>query len=177
MEYKLKEKIVRPFYSSIIANIFFSLMPTSRLFATKRKAMRLLGFTVGEGVRFGAELKFFGRGHISFGSKTWVGSRVTFYNASSRIVIGECCDVSNEVVFHTGSHVIGDKTRRAGSGFSNQIEVGNGVWVGCRATFIAGSIVSNSSIVGACTLVNNKNLVASSLIVGVPARIVRYLDT
>ena len=160
-----------------IANAILYLLPPTRFFYLKRVILRLLGLSIGRETKVCGAVKFYGAGRIVIGANTWVGIGCKFYTSQGGdVFVGSRCDIAPEVAFHCGSHEIGDLTRRAGTGTARSIHVGNGSWIGVRSTILAGTEIGESCIVGAASLVLGECFLSSSLILGVPARVIRKLE-
>jgi acetyltransferase-like isoleucine patch superfamily enzyme len=56
------------------------------------------------------------------------------------------------------------------------IKIGEGVWIGARATILPGVTIGAGSVVAAGSLVT-KDMPANVLIAGVPAKVIRELET
>ncbi|MBF4578672.1 transferase [Frigoribacterium sp. VKM Ac-2530] len=113
--------------------------------------------------------------NVIVGRGTWIGRRTEFVSTPrATITIGSDCDISQDVLFITGSHDIGPDQRRAGAGRSDPVGVGNGSWVGARVTFLGGSRVGHGVVVGAGSLVMGV-FPDNVLIAGTPARVIRRL--
>ncbi|MCI8554136.1 MAG: hypothetical protein HFJ80_04230 [Clostridiales bacterium] len=69
---------------------------------------------------------------------------------------------------------MGTAERRAGKGESYHIRVGDGTWIGTRATLLNNTVVGDACVIAACACVN-KNVEAGTLAGGVPARTIRKL--
>jgi acetyltransferase-like isoleucine patch superfamily enzyme len=54
-----------------------------------------------------------------------------------------------------------------------RILIGNDVWIGARAVVLDGVIIGDGAIIGACAVVT-KDVPPYAIVVGVPAKIVRY---
>ena len=57
---------------------------------------------------------------------------------------------------------------------NEDIIIGNHVWVACKAIILKGAVISNNSIVGACSLVNKKFYEENVLLAGIPAQIKKH---
>ena len=141
-------------------------------FPLKRKLLRSVGFEIGEGTRIAGPL--FCTGTLKIGKDCWIG-RDLRVEGNGSVEIGDRCDIAPSVMFLTGGHAIGDASRRAGKGEHYRICVGDGVWIGARATLARNITVGNSSVVAACAYVG-KDVPRDSLVGGVPARVIRELD-
>lgn len=157
-----------------VANLVSGLLPQTRSFSARRRLYSWAGVLLGQNVRLNGGVVI-QNANVAIGQDTWVGRRTEFVAAASaRIVIGERCDVSQDVLFITGTHDIGGPQRRAGAGRSEAIAVGDGSWIGARVTFMGGSSVGRGAVVGAGSIVMS-SFPDNVLIVGTPARVVREL--
>lgn len=91
----------------------------------------------------------------------------------TKITIGDYAMISSEVHFRTGdSHSVLDLERCRING-SQDITVGDHVWVGTRATILKGTVIPDDCIVGACALVSGAFEEPHCVIGGVPAGIIK----
>jgi len=117
---------------------------------------------------------FFGGNHVSIGKGTFV-SYGCFFDAVANISIGDRCAIANEVCFVTSYHLVGGPEARAGERRARPIRIGNGCWVGARATLLPGVSVGDGCIIGAGAVVT-KDCEANTLYAGVPARLIKRLN-
>ena len=89
------------------------------------------------------------------------------------ITIGNDCMLSSDIQFRTGdSHSILDlKGKRLNA--SEDISIGNHVWVGSKVICLKGMHIGNNCILGTSSLVNKKFYEENVIIAGNPARIVK----
>jgi maltose O-acetyltransferase len=158
----------------VLANLVSALLPQTRGFGVRRALFRAAGVTVADGAKIvGLTRIYYPNAHIG---ESWIGAGTHIScTPAARVTIGDRCDIAPGVLFVTGSHELGDSTRRAGKGFSKPINVGSGTWVGARATFLGGSSVGEGCVVAAGALVRDE-FPANVMIAGIPARIVRHLS-
>lgn len=116
-------------------------------------------------------------GHfLEIGEETWIGSEVVFWTGPrGPIIIGGRCDVGPAVYFVSGSHDIGGEARRAGRGRADRIEVGDGCWIGCRATILGGAVIGRGCVIASGAVVKSGIYAANLLLAGVPAEEKRLL--
>ena len=91
--------------------------------------------------------------------------------AYNNIFIGKFCMIGAEVSFANGGHNINNY-----ESYSSKIDIGNGVWIGYRATIIAkekGIKIGNNVIVGAGSLVIN-DIPDNAIVGGIPAKVIGY---
>lgn len=161
----------------LFSSFGFLVLPLTRCFALRRLLLTCMGVQVGFGARVAGRPRILGRGALSIGRQTWVGPGCHFYtHPDAPILIGDRCDIAPEVSFVTGSHEIGSADRRAGVGWAKPIHIEDGCWIGTRVTLLGGVRVGQGSIVAAGAVVT-KDMPENSLVGGVPARVIRQLES
>jgi maltose O-acetyltransferase len=151
-----------------------NLLPFTALARVRAQLLRSAG------VRFGARVSVAGRIHLSTanletGNDVWIGDGTAFYNSGdSWIRLGSRIDIAPHCVFCTGTHETGGASWRAGTGKCEDIEVGDGCWVGIRATVLAGVTLGDGCIVAAGAVVT-ASTPDHVLVGGVPARVLKRL--
>ncbi len=140
-----------------------------------RKARRLLLRAYGVKVRTSAIMEdcHFGGSDVEIGRGSFVNRGCVFDNSAS-ITIGEAVHVGMEVMFVTSSHALGTSRRRGMEVTAAPIVVGDGCWIGSRATILPGVTVGSGCVVAAGAVVR-EDCEADGLYVGVPARRVKSL--
>jgi acetyltransferase-like isoleucine patch superfamily enzyme len=160
-----------------LANLIVGVLPATRMFGLKRTLLRWLGFDLAPGCRIAGGVKFYGKGQVSVGADTWIGLGCTFVVApDASVTIGARCDIAPQTIFHTGSHELGDARRRAGTGYSKPILVGDGSWLGTRCTVLGDVTIGQGSIVAAGAVVTSGAYPANVLLAGCPAIVKRALQ-
>ena len=140
-------------------------------------ARAVLGAKIGRGVRLRANLDF---GNdptgITIGDGCYINRRCTFFaDWGCTITLGENVWLGPEVMLWTGTHEVGQSTQRCGKATMRPINIGDGCWLGARATVLAGVTIGAGSVIGASALVARD--VASNVVsAGVPAKILRALS-
>ncbi|WP_158601855.1 acyltransferase [Pararobbsia silviterrae] len=153
-----------------LANLALAVLPATRAFGVKRALLNALGFEIGADCKITGGVKFYGRGRIAIGNDTWIGLGCVFIVApDAAIVIGSRCDIAPRVIFHTGSHRIGDGRRRAGEGYSSPITIADGSWIGTGSVVLGGSHVGSASILAAGATLLAGDYPSDTLLAGVPA--------
>lgn len=116
---------------------------------------------------------FFGSRRIAIGSGTFVNYQC-FFDGSAATTIGKNCNIGYQVMLASSSHSQGNSSRRAGQANSKPIVIGDGVWLGARATIIGGVTVGRGVVVAAGSVVV-RDCDPDTLYAGVPARKIRAL--
>lgn len=149
------------------------LLVGNRFWTFKRWILNSIGISVGKGTRIVAPIKVGACGDLSIGENCWIGKNCCIYGNAS-VFIGNNCDLAPDVSFATGTHHIGTHNRRAGEGYCEQIQIGNGCWVGLRSMILSGVIIGDGTIIGAGAVVT-KSFENDVIVAGVPGRVIKKL--
>jgi len=156
-----------------LINLIFIFLPSSRFFSFKRLLLKLGGTKVGNYVRV-MRIRVAGV-NLVIGDNTFIGDETLIMGTeNTNVIIGKNCDISSRVNIITGTHKVGNISRAAGFGYGEDIIIGDGVWIGFGATILNGVEIGNGSIIAAGSVVT-KNIPASVLAAGVPAKIKKHL--
>lgn len=167
--------ILKGIKKKIILIVINRVLCGTHFFELKRKLLNQCeGVLVGEGTKIVAPIHFPRLCRLEIGGNCWIGHDFTL-EGNGETYIGNNCDLAPNVVCVTGSHVIGNSTRRAGEGFNGKIVIGNGVWIGTRVIILPDIEIGDSVVVGAAANVT-QNLVSNGIYVGNPAKRIRDLD-
>ena len=154
--------------SWLVNNIYVG----TRFFGMKRSLLKSIGYKIGENVKIVGPIEC--TGTLIVGDNCWIGKNFKV-NGNGTVVIGNNCDIGPEVTFMTGGHEIGTSQRRAGQGFNTIQTVGNGVWIGGRATIVNKVHIGDSSVIAACACVV-QDVDKNTLVGGVPAKKIRSIE-
>lgn len=98
-----------------------------------------------------------------------------YIEAMGKITIGNDVSIAHGVTIMSTSHNF-DRTdipiKDQGCSGSEVI-IGNGVWIGAKASILSGVEVGNGAIIGASALVN-RNVPDFAVSAGVPAKVIKY---
>jgi maltose O-acetyltransferase len=158
---------------SYVHDLVFNVVIGSRLVPRPLRSslVQACGVAV-RGARIGAGVYFGGR-NIRLGSGTFLNDRVHLDGTDS-IWIGENCQLGMEVLVLTGSHLIGESGRRAGPVTSRPVVIGDGCWIGARATIMPGVTVGRGCVIGTGAVVTS-DCDPGGLYLGIPAKRARDL--
>lgn len=113
--------------------------------------------------------------NVSIGRGSFVGARVLLVaTADAAIEIGRNVSIGPGVCIATPTHDIGVQLRRAGRAHARPVAIGDGVWLGARATILPGVTIGTGSVVAAGAVVT-RDVGPDLLVAGIPARVVRSL--
>ncbi len=130
-------------------------LPETRCFEWKRILVRWAGATVGKNVRINSSAVFSGNGDLSIGDDVWIGAgSVIMLITPARVAIGSHVDIGPGVMILTGSHEIDpDGLHIGGRGTAKYVTVGDGCWLGARATILPGVSLADKTLVAAGAVV------------------------
>ena len=162
-------------WGSYINDVTWHLIPATRFFALKRRMLQWAGAEIGHNVRLTSSARVALGGRLIIGDNSWIGHQVLFVGGDAEVQIGSDCDVAPRVSFITGTHEIEiEGVKAAGKGYSLPITIGSGCWICASATILGGTVIGDHSIVAAGAVVKG-DFPPYSVIVGVPARMLRSL--
>src|SRR5580765_5004033 len=127
---------------------------------------------------------YIARGAVLLGDVTVGNYSSIWYNAVlrgdiNRIVVGHHTNIQDNAVLHLADEypcLVGNYVTVGHGAIVHACTVGDEVLIGMGATILDGAVIGDRSLIGANTLVTQKNEIpAGSLVLGSPARIVRPL--
>jgi lipopolysaccharide O-acetyltransferase len=164
---------------------------------------RLLGLRPGCGLRVGGGIEWpLGNvGSIQIGDRVCLGKRGWFYlplnnrtakikigsgtsvgndfviTSNSSIEIGVDCLISYRVTLMDHSHVTGPGVGPVTSGLTRgePVSIGDKCFLGCNVVIMPGVALGENCVVGANSVVT-KSFEAGSIIAGVPAKLLRFIN-
>ena len=149
-----------------------SVLPATRFFPFKCLLYRFIGFRVGQNVSIGNSIITYVLGKVDVGSNTWLGRNLDISVPKDTFLrIGSNVDVAPYVKFQCGSHHVGSSFRRAGSGHSQSITIGDGCWIGMSSLILGGAHIGSGTVVAAGSVVLAGTYPENVLLAGVPAKI------
>lgn len=138
--------------------------------ALRRALLRLGGMHIGNKV-WGLERCWFESAQVSIGTGSGVNAGCWFEGAG-RIELGENVGLGPEVMIVTSTHAVGPdgEVRRAQQ--YRDVRIGDGAWIGARATILPGVTIGEGAVIAAGAVVT-KDCEPGGLYGGVPARRLR----
>ena len=134
----------------------------------RKAVLTLFGAKVGKNFYCRPELAVHFPWKLEIGDNVWLGERTVLHNIE-HIYIGSNTALGHEVFITSGGH---DVRSRLFSYKNQEVHVGDQVWIGSRATILAGVQIGQGTVVAAGSVVT-KPTEAWSIYGGVPARKLR----
>ena len=123
-------------------------------------------------------LRVFPPFYSDFGKNIHVGENV-FINACCQfqdqggIWIGDGCLIGHNVVFATLNHDLKPENRQIC--IPKSIHLGKNVWIGSNSTILSGVKIGDNAVVAAGAVVH-KDVEANSIVGGVPAKFIKWIE-
>lgn len=111
--------------------------------------------------------------NVSIGENSFLNYRCF---VGDNVKIGDNTLMGFEVMLCTPTHEIGNEHKRAGEWKQEPILIGDGCWIGTRATILPGVTVGDGCIIAAGSLVT-KDCEPNGLYMGTPAKRIKDLPT
>lgn len=138
----------------------------------KRTILRCFGAKVGANVviKPGVRVKY--PWHLKVGNDVWIGEDVWIDNLTDVTIESNVC-ISQQVYLCTGSHNFDVPSFDL---IVQPIYIGSGSWLAARVTVLAGVTIGAGSMCAAGAVVH-RSIEDSSIVGGVPARVIRKLSS
>lgn len=153
-------------YNFFIINHILENQNQDRAMNIKRRCLARLGNNIANSARIMGPL--YSHCKLTIGHNTFVGTQFRCEGNGS-VIIGDDCDIAPQVTILTGTHMIGNKERRAGKGITTDVIIGNGTWICAKSCILPGIKIGNGCIIGAGAVVT-KDVPDNHKALGVPAR-------
>lgn len=164
-------------FNQFIWNLFANGILSSHIVPSKIRCrlFKMMGMTIDlnrTSVRSGC---YFRSHSVKIGSNTWINNNCFFDNDHGEVIeIGKNCGVGMDVLFCVSSHEVGPSTSRAGKDIKQGIRIGDGCWIGARATILPGIKIDEGCIIASGAVVI-EDCEANGLYAGVPAKRIKDL--
>jgi maltose O-acetyltransferase len=143
------------------------------------RVLRALGYRIGSGTTLMGNLVILGieraRRDLSIGSDCFINIGCVL-DLTAPITIGDHVSIGHQVLIVTSDHDEANAARRAGRLLSAPVRIGDGAWIAARAVLLPGVVVGDGAIVCAGAVVT-RSVEPHTMVGGVPARLIRQLDT
>lgn len=158
--------------------IILAPFPINVLGRLRTRLMRAVGFRIGKSTVFSQTPSFQG-GEGNMYAKLVIGEQCyinagAFFDLGDHITFGNNIAVGHHVFFLTTTHDASHPKQRGGDRKFAPIYIGDGAWVGARATILPGITVGEGAIVAAGAVVT-KDVPPHTVVAGIPAKPIRKL--
>ena len=159
----------RIFY--FVSFVLLDNLSSSRL---RTSLLRLFGATVGKKCAVRGGLLIQEAFNFTMGDDVFVNAACCF-DCSAPIILGDGVRLGYQLTIITGGHEIGAAECRAGAYSPKPVTIGDGAWIGARATVFSGVSIGNGAVVASGSVVT-MDVKPHTLVAGVPARHVKTLE-
>ncbi len=131
----------------------------------KCQVLRVFGARIGEGVVIKPNVRVKFPWRLTIGDHCWIGQEAWIDNMAN-VHIGSHACISQAVYLCTGSH---DYRQESFDLITKPIAIGDGAWIGARATVLPGVTVGANGLVAGGSIVT-KDVESATVVAGNPAR-------
>lgn len=154
-------------------NMMVRLLPPSRFYKLKARALRWCGAKVGRNVQMFTP-KILGNFDLELGDNVWIGHDALIFGAAgSKITVETNAKIASRAIVVTGSHEYSIQYDNiAGPGKAEDIRICSGAMVGTATIILPGKTVGKKAHVAAGSIVTH-DVPDMVRVAGVPARIIK----
>jgi len=157
-------------------NKIVSIIPETRCYQFKARMLGYCGYSVHYSARIVSSVKFIGAFDLFVGEDTFIGHDVFVAGGNCMISIGNACDLAPRVNLVAGSHEIDMAgAHSAGKGYSRDIIIEDGVWIGASVTVLGGVRIGRKSVIAAGSTVTH-DIPPYAIAAGIPCRVIKTWD-
>ena len=161
----------------ILAHVAAGFPPQS-FSRTRTALLRRAGVKIGRSSLVQGPIRITGEGNpceeISIGVFTLISGSL-HCDIGAPLEIGSRVRIGHDVSLLTIDHRVGPEAMRSGERRFGSIEIGDGAWLASRVVVLPGVRIGAGAIVAAASVVT-RDIPPNTLVVGVPARVVRDLS-
>ena len=136
--------------------------------------LKKLAKSIGDNVSIHPSVYIFHAEELDIGNNVSIHP-MCYIEAQGGIKIGNDVSIAHAVTLLSGNHIYSDintPIKDQGMSFS-KTEIENNVWIGAKASILAGVKISSGSIIAAGAVVT-KNTEINSIVGGIPASLIKY---
>lgn len=156
-----------------------SLLPHFAFSRLRTALYRLAGVRIGRRSLVLGAIEFAGPGRIQDRFALGEDCQITaplYADLCAPIQIGNRVFIGHHVTLITTNHEIGPPSQRCGLWDSAPIVIEDGVWIAAQVTILPGVRIGRGAVIAAGAVVT-KDVPPNTLVGGVPAKVIRQLDT
>lgn len=162
-----------------IAGLFAHLLPSGSAARIRAGIYRAGGATIGPRTLIAGPLHLAPAKHVRtnlrIGAGCFINSHV-FLDAEGPITVEDGVSLGHHVVIITSHHGIGTPEFRAGTVQPRPVIIETGAWVAAGVIILPGVTVGSGAVIAAGAVVA-ADVLPNTLVGGIPARLIRTLDT
>jgi maltose O-acetyltransferase len=156
----------------IVLNTVVGFLPRHQAEHARSRLFALAGFRVGDRTRLAAAPKLNG-GDALFDNLV-IGADCSIdvdcvFDLEERVTVGDRVTIGPGVMILTSTHELDIREHRAGAVQRTPVIIGDGAWLGARATILPGVTIGAGAIVNPGSVVN-KDVLPHTRVGGIPAK-------
>ncbi len=166
--------IFKSFEEIIVLSFLFlaNILPDLRIFSFIRPLILMCIADIKFGTRIRKNIYIGGLRKVTIGRNCYLNRGVQL-DSNGNIDIGNNVSMGYNTLVITSAHLEqGREIKNITSVISDDVKIGDGVWIGSNVTILPGSDIGNKCIIGAGAVVRGK-LRPNGVYAGVPARYIR----
>jgi len=160
-----------------LTQILAAPLPQHSFNRTRTALLRSGGMRIGKGSMIMGSVVVSGPGRwrelLEIGDYSFITGPLRI-DLAERLTIGDRVNIGHAVTLLTMDHEVGPRVQRCGPRLKGPVVIERGVWLGSNVTVLPGVTVGEASVVAAGAVVT-RNVPPSTLVGGVPARVIREL--
>jgi len=173
------EEIAPLLSRKLLAQATAALLPQQSLNRTRTALLRAAGVHIHRSSLIQGPVHVTGLGnpcpYLSIGAYTIITGPLRV-DLGAPVRIGAYVRIGHDVTLLTITHAVGSKELRSGKSEAWGIEIGDGAWLASRVTVLPKVRIGAGAIVAAGAVVT-RDVPPNTLVAGVPARVIRTLET
>ena len=163
----------------LLARLLLLAIPNDLGGRVRASVLRLAGLRFGRSTVLGGTPQISGgrdlERQLSVGRSCWFNIHCVL-EVHAELTIGDRVQLGQQVMILTNTHEIGPAHQRAGPLKALPVHIGDGAWLGARCVVLPGVTIGEGSVVAAGAVVT-KDVLPNTLVAGIPAKLVRHLET
>ena len=162
-----------------LAAVASALLPQQSFNRTRTALLRAAGARIGEHALIQGPVHITGAGNpghfLTIDPYTIISGPLRL-DLGAPVYMGYGVRIGHEVTLLTITHAIGSRELRCGTSKVGPIHIGNGAWLASRVTVLPNVTIGEGAVVAAGSVVT-RDVPPDTLVAGVPARVIRSLET
>jgi acetyltransferase-like isoleucine patch superfamily enzyme len=176
---RAREELASADLRCVVGNALVAPIPSGSAGRVRAHLLRAVGFRIGPRTLIMSAFTVIGGSaastRLAIGSDCFLNHGCVF-DAAAEIDIGDRVSLGVGVLITTSAHAIDHPAQRAGTLEPHPVHVGAGAWIASSAVLLPGVVIGDGAVVCAGAVVT-RDVPSHSMVAGVPARVIRRLES